>query len=128
MVTVGESGKAEGSDRPIAFDRDPTSGARLRVVVPDRLMLDAAVVPKGDRMRLPAEPNLEFLRRAELAQIVEDRPALVPRQPVDMGGEFAVDVQRLSLRDRMGANDRMRCLGINLAAFWNAHQGIVPAV
>src|SRR5437870_4055634 len=41
------------SERPIAFDRHPAPGACLRVVVPEGLMLDAAVVPEGDRMRLP---------------------------------------------------------------------------
>src|SRR5262249_8045254 len=57
-----------GSKRPVALDRHATARARLRVVVPQRLMLDAAVVPEGHRMRLPAEPALEFLARRELAQ------------------------------------------------------------
>src|SRR5262245_59480795 len=37
-------------DRPVAFDRHPAAGARLWVIVPDCEMLDAAVVPEGDRM------------------------------------------------------------------------------
>src|SRR5215813_12449346 len=95
------------SEWPIAFDRHAAAGARLRVIVPQRLVLDAAVVPKGDRVGLPAEPHLEFLAGAELAQKVEDGAALVSRQPVDVGGEVAIDVQRLAFRHRMGANDRM---------------------
>jgi choline dehydrogenase-like flavoprotein len=43
----------ERSDRPIAFDRHPAAGPCLRVVVPERLVLDAAVVPEGNRVRLP---------------------------------------------------------------------------
>src|SRR6185436_70066 len=105
------------SDRPVAFDGHPAAGACLRVVVPKRLMLDAAVVPEGNRMGLPAEPHLEFLPGAELAQEIQDRAALFSRQAVDVSGEFAVDVQRLPLRHRVGANDRMRCLRVDLAGF-----------
>src|SRR5436190_23603124 len=80
----------------IASDRHPTAGSRLRIVVPQRLMLDAAVVPEGDRMRLPAEPALEFLPGSKLAQKVEDRAAFFSRQLVDVGGEVAVDIKRLA--------------------------------
>src|SRR5262249_52036275 len=75
---------------PIAFDRHPTAGSRLRVVVPQRLVLDAAVVPEGDRMRLPAEPALELLTGTKLAEKVEDGTAFVSRQLVDVGGEVAI--------------------------------------
>jgi len=86
-----------GSGRPIAFDCHPAARACLRVVVPECLMLGASVVPEGDRMGLPAEPHLKFLPCAELTQKFQYRFALFFRQPVDMGGEFAVDVQRLAL-------------------------------
>src|SRR6516165_9415413 len=78
-------------------------------------MLDAAVVPEGDRMRLPAEPDLEFLSRAVLAQIVQDCTALLWCKPIDMGGEVAIDEQRLALRHRMRAHDRVRRLREDLA-------------
>src|SRR5260370_35671973 len=112
----------------MAFDRRAAAGARMRVIVAQRVVLDAAVVPEGNRVGLPAEPHLEFLPRAELAQEGEDRAALVSRQSVDMGGEVAVDVERLALRHRMGANDRMRCARVDLAAFGEAHQRVVPAI
>ena len=64
-------------------------------IVPDCEMLDTAVIPEGDRMGLPAEPDLEFLARAVLAQIVQDRTALLWCKPIDMGGEVAIDEQRL---------------------------------
>src|SRR3982074_2451005 len=73
------------SERPIAFDRHPAPRARLRVIVPECLVLDAAVVPEGDRMGLPGEPHLEFLPRAVLAQKLEDRAAFFSRQPIDVG-------------------------------------------
>src|SRR5262245_56626609 len=96
------------SERPIAFDRNSAARAGLRVIVPECLVLDAAIVPEGDRMGLPAEADLEFLARAVLAQKPEDRAALLSRQPIDMGGEMAVDEQRLALGHRVGANHRMR--------------------
>src|SRR5262249_5073890 len=110
------------SNRPIALDRHTPAGPRLRVIVPERLMLDAAIVPERDRMGLPAEPHLDLLARAELAQKGQDRAALLPRQPVDMRGELAVDVERLAPGHRVGANDRMRCLRVGLAALGDAHQ------
>ena len=58
-------------------------------------MLGAAVVPERDRMGLPAEPHLEFLPRAELTEKVQDRSALLFRQPVDMGGEFPLTYSAL---------------------------------
>jgi hypothetical protein len=36
------------SERPFAFDRHPAARACLWVVVPERLMLGASVVPEGD--------------------------------------------------------------------------------
>src|SRR5262245_40222839 len=79
------------SEWPIAFDRHAPARARLRVIVPECLVLDAAVVPEGDRMLLPAEADLEFLARAVLAQELENRAALLVRQPIDVGGEMTVD-------------------------------------
>src|SRR5262252_541216 len=91
-------------------------------------MLDAAVVPEGDRMRLPAEPDLEFLARAVLAQIVQDCTALLWCKPIDMGGEVAIDEQRLALRHRMRAHDRVRRLREDLALVVAPHQHIGPAI
>src|SRR5207249_12330128 len=92
------------SERPIALDRHSAARARLRVIVPECLVLDAAVVPEGDGLGFPAKPHLEFLPCAELAQKVQDCAALFSSQAVNMGGELAIDVQRLPLRDGMGAN------------------------
>src|SRR6516225_1396487 len=64
------------SGRPIASDRHSAAGARLRVIVPQRLMLDAAVVPEGDRMGPPAKADLELLPCAKLAQKIQDCAAL----------------------------------------------------
>ena len=120
MVRTGGLGRAR-SERPFPFDRDASARACLRVIVPECLVLDAAVVPESDRMRLPSESHLEFLPCAELAQKLQNSVTLFSRQSIDMGGEPAVDVERLALCHRMGANNRMRCLRIDLAAFGDAH-------
>src|SRR5262249_5987276 len=78
------------SERPVTLDRHSTAGARLRIIVPERLMLDTAVVPKGNGMRLPAEAHLKLLARAELAEKIQNGLALFARQSIDMGGEVAV--------------------------------------
>src|SRR5215831_11423529 len=119
---------AERSKWPVAFDRHPTTGSRLGVVVPQRLMLDAAVVPEGYRMRLPTEPALEFLPGAELAQKIEDRTAFLSWQLIDVGGEVAVDIECLAFCHRMRAYDRVRCPRIDLAGLRQAHQRIVAAI
>src|SRR6266436_4719923 len=79
-------------------------------------------------MGLPAEPDLEFLARAVLAQIVQDRTALLWSKPIDMGGEVAIDEQRLALRYRMRAHDRVRRLREDLALVIAPHQHIGPAI
>src|SRR5262249_12964160 len=107
---------------------DPAARPRLRVIVPECLVLDAAVVPKGDRMGLPAEPHLEFLPCAELAQKAQDCAAFVSRQPIDMGGELTIDVQRLALCHWMGANNPMRCIRVDLAAFGDSQQRVVSTI
>src|SRR6516162_1267447 len=116
------------SERPFAPDGHAPAGARLRVVVPQRLVLDAPVVPEGDRVRLPTEPHLEFLARAELAQKVQDRAPLLSRQLVDVGGELAVDVERLAPGYGVGANNGMRGFRVDLAGLEDAHECIVPAI
>src|SRR6266516_4758236 len=79
-------------------------------------------------MGLPAEPDLEFLARAVLAQIVQDRTAFLWSKPIDMSGEVAIDEQRLALRYRMRAHDRVRRLREDLAFVIAPHQHIGPAI
>ena len=48
------------SERFVAGDRYPVAIAALRIVVPQRKMLCAAVVPERQRICLPPEAALEF--------------------------------------------------------------------
>src|SRR5262249_25900505 len=87
--------------RPVAADRDAVAVAPVRVIVPQRMMLGAAVVPERDRVRLPAKAHAE-LRRLDVAkQHGEDRIALVAAHADDAGGEEAVHEQAFAAGDRM---------------------------
>src|SRR5258708_39956474 len=64
-------------DRPVALDGDPIAGARVRPIVPHRVMLDAAVVPERNRVLAPAEAALEQRIGHVLIKITQDAVALV---------------------------------------------------
>jgi hypothetical protein len=49
-----------GLDRPVALDRHTAAGTDLGVIIPQRHVLNAAIVPERDRVRPPAKPHLEF--------------------------------------------------------------------
>src|SRR5712691_9420078 len=63
-------------NRPVALHRDAVAGAGVGPIVPHRVVLDAAVVPEGDRVLLPAKAALEQRVRhvlVEIAQRSEER-------------------------------------------------------
>src|SRR5256885_3254561 len=57
-------------------DRQPPHAAALAVIVVDRRVLRAAVVPDGERPRLPAHAAGEFRPRLVRLQEFDQRPAL----------------------------------------------------
>src|SRR5260370_35398441 len=95
------------SNRAVALDGDPVARAGVRPIIPHRVVLDAAVVPERDRVRLPAEAALEQRVGHVLVEIAQDAVALVARDAVDVAGEALVDVERLPAGDRMGADHRV---------------------
>src|SRR5579864_671451 len=50
----------EKSHRPFALDRDPVHDPALAVIIVDRVVLDAAIVPERDRDLFPAEATGEL--------------------------------------------------------------------
>src|SRR5258708_8948731 len=90
--------------------------SHVRVVVERGAMHDAAVVPEGDRVVIPAEAALEFRRLDVTHQHLEQRVALVLLQALDALGEAAIDEQALSARHRMRPHDGMNSLGKLLVA------------
>src|SRR6266581_1105439 len=113
-----------GSDRPVALDRHTAPGTDLGVIIPQRHVLNAAIVPERDRVGPPAKPHLEFRPGAVLEQIVQDGPTLLFGKPVDIGGKSLIDEQRLAPTHGMGAYDGTRRLRKDLAAIVAAHQHI----
>src|SRR4051812_17353215 len=73
----------------------------VRPVIPDRLVLRAAVVPEGDRMGGPAESASPLLLVAVLVEVLEDGVAFLARDLVDVRGEVGVDVDDFAAGDRV---------------------------
>src|SRR5437879_6507607 len=59
-----------------SLDLDAVTGADVRVVVPDRLMLGAAVVPERDRVLPPMKTDLEIRLGHVLVEELQNRRAL----------------------------------------------------
>ena len=90
---------------PVALDRHAKAGARVREVVPDRQVLDAAIVPEGNGSFFPAEPHLEVFFGAMCVEHLQDRIAFYAWQPVDAFGEDRVDEQALPAGLGMGSDN-----------------------
>jgi hypothetical protein len=104
---------SRGSYRTVAFDGDAIARARVGPVVPHGAVLDTAVVPEGDGVRVPAETALEERVLRVVVEIAQDAVALVGGDTHDAPREAAIDVKRLLARDRVGPDDRM--LGARIA-------------
>ena len=66
--------------------------ADLRPVIPHREMLNAAIVPKDHRARLPLEADLKIGALDVVEEEVEKSSALFAAHADDLGGEAGVDV------------------------------------
>src|SRR5262245_20064224 len=93
--------------------------APVRVIVPQRMMLSAAVIPERDRVRLPAEARAELGRLDVAEQHGEDRIAFVAAHAENAGGEEAIHEQAFPARDRMRAHHRVLGARIFFAAVVN---------
>ena len=81
---------------------------RKPVIVVDRIVLRAAIVPQRDRARLPAEAAGEFRARRMLGeQIVQQRRAFLRRHVLEAQRVPAIDVERLAAGLGMRAHHRM---------------------
>src|SRR5215208_5228911 len=68
-----------GDRRGAAVELYTEPRAHVRPVVPDRLVLRAAVVPEGDGMRTPAKSASPLLLVAVLVEVLEDGVAFLAR-------------------------------------------------
>src|SRR5260370_28764759 len=81
----GHDNRWLASARPVAGERDAVHDAPVAVIIVDRIVLRAAIVPQRDRARLPTKAAGEFRARRSLEQINEDGRAFllghVPEAP-----------------------------------------------
>src|SRR5713101_3052096 len=106
---AGMSAKCERAlarARPLgAFDKHPIARAHVRPIVPDRIMLGAAIVPECDRMRRPAETHVPMRPRDMVVKEFQHAAAFSRRHFVNVTGELAIDEQCLAAAFRMTTDD-----------------------
>src|SRR5215472_7093094 len=95
------------SRRLVATDRDAIAEALVGVVVPEGMVLHAAIIPERDGIGLPFEPHAELGRLDMPEQHREKRVAFVLAQANDARCEGAIDEQALLASDRMRTHHRM---------------------
>src|SRR5229473_4080235 len=98
--------------RPVALHGHPVSGACMRPIVPHRMVLDAAIVPEGDRVLAPAEAALEQRIGHVLVKITQHAVALVAWNAENAPGKALVDVKRLLAGHRMRPHNRVLGAGV----------------
>src|SRR5271166_608045 len=100
------SGSCSAGDRRVAaLHLHAVAGAHVGPVVPDRLVVRAAVIPERDRMRGPAETAGPLRLVAMIDQEPQHTLAFKPRQFVDVGGEVLIDEDHLPAGHRMTRDD-----------------------
>ena len=80
-----------GSMRLVAFEGNSVHDPAIAVIVVDRVVLGAAVVPKGDCIRLPLEATGELWLDLVLKQILQKGCAFLVRHNLDassVGGVY----------------------------------------
>src|SRR5882757_9207759 len=84
LKACGAIARISREGRVRAFDLHPIAGTRLREIIPDRVMLRAAIVPESDRVLLPAETYRPQCLFAVIVKEGENRCAFGRGQFVDM--------------------------------------------
>src|SRR5579862_908807 len=110
------------SHRPVAVDRDAVHDAALAVIIVERVMLHAAIVPERDRAPLPAEAAGEFRLDRVLVEEIQQGPAFLDRHVLEADGEVAVDVEPLASGFGVGAHDRVLGLAVRCLAVLDLHR------
>src|SRR3954471_461876 len=93
--------------RFIPGERHPVHEALVPMVVIDRIVLRAPIVPEGKRAGLPNEAAGELGSHLMREQIAEQRPALFLRPAFEVRRVADVHIKRLAPGLRMRAHDRM---------------------
>src|SRR5579872_2285617 len=123
---------------PLADDGDALAVAGMREVVPDGVVLSAAVVPEYQRVGRPAHPALELQVRLHVPpEELQEPVAFLAVELVDAGGEAAVDEEgepavawvaddhgMARLRPAAGRRGLAVAAGVGLGAVMGGGQGL----
>ena len=120
------SGAVGTVERHVTLDGYAVAVAGLRVVIPNRQVLSAAVVPERHGVLAPLESAVELRALAVTKQERQQGIALSDRQLLDARGEALIHEQRLPPGDRMGAYYGM--LGGGMAVVAQIGRAVAPPV
>ena len=114
--------------RAVTVDGDAVHDPALTMVIVDRVVLDATVVPKGNCVGAPAEAAGEFGPYQVAVEIVEERRALFCAHAAEADREGAVDEQPLAPGFGMRADDGVLDFGMCGIAMPDVHRALCTAV
>src|ERR1700733_15959100 len=90
------------------LDLDSIAGTHIGPIIPNCLVMRAAIVPERDRMGAPAETARPLRLVAVIDQEPQNAFTFQERQFVDLRCEIGIDVNDLSSADRVSNDDRTR--------------------
>ena len=115
------------SKRLVAGDGAAMAVAALRVVIPQRQMLGAAIVPERDRAGAPSEAALKFGIFEVPEEHLENCVALALLQLHDSSGEHPIHVKCLASRLRMSPYHRMLRVRECFSTTWSGPPALIVA-
>src|SRR5215813_2263462 len=89
-------------------NRHPLHEPSLRIVIVDGIVLGRPVVPHGNGVRSPVEPELVLGNKRLVKQGIEQQSALALIHVFDGEGELRIDKQYLATRAGMNAHHGMQ--------------------
>jgi CheY-like chemotaxis protein len=110
------------SEGLVAVDGDPVHDPAIAIVVVQGIVLYAAIVPKRDRTRLPAEAARVFRPDGVLEEKLHQRTAFVDSHILEADREVPVDVQAFPACLRVGADNRVLSFPMCRLAAQNLHR------
>jgi hypothetical protein len=94
-------------DGPITQYGRPVHCSGLAAEIPNHIVLRASIVPYQQIADSPSVAEREIVMGCMRVQVLEQRPALLYRHPLEVPGRNAVDVQRALAGLRMGTHNWM---------------------
>ena len=96
-----------GDWRLATFDLHAVSRSDIRPVIPNRLVMRAAIVPERDRVAAPAEAAGPFRFITVIDKELQDAITLEAGKFIYVGREISIDIYDFASRNRMPCDDWM---------------------